>query len=300
MIKYIIFTATILLVLSTASTAQNHQDACKYLIHASRNYCDGHHRASIRNLKKLIKKHPGHTLEDEAFYALARSYQNLNKNNKAQELYLSILELKDEKEADSFGYELFDCSYMQAGCKNILIPDFLVNIQHEACLNLSEMALAKKDFKQALYYILIADKNVRYWYGCGTGDYEEDMRLSLFYSRYYEATQKSDSAIRVLLPYLFEPAAFPNSHYDDLVDRANHLLINKYEKDILKTKLDQVIDHIIQENLGDDHHSSYRYYVLFEGEYIPASPMYLFEHNGNKSEVIEFIKSTSFYQKVSN
>ncbi|MBT3303646.1 MAG: hypothetical protein HOD63_13700 [Bacteroidetes bacterium] len=296
--KYRLILSFIAIIATLSVFGQQKSSACKYLKSASESYCEENFKKSTKYLKKLVKNYPEHTLIDEANFAIASSFQKRGKNDQAEAGYLKLLELDNTQAVDSFGYELFDCNYMQAACRNILIPDFLPSLQHESCLNLASIAFDKGDVQSAYQYIRKADKKYRYWFGCGTGDYEEDMRLSQYYSRYYEAINQNDSALTIVLPYVFEPAAFPNMQYNNIIERTKKLLLTKYGIGQYKALLDTAIENIIQENLGDDHHTSYRYYVLFEGVYIPASPMYLFEHNGDKNEVIKFIKNTGFYQAI--
>jgi tetratricopeptide (TPR) repeat protein len=292
-----LYITLILLLFVGFSQAQNPQ-ACKYLTKAAESYCAENYSKSIKNLKKLTKKHPNHSLIEEAYYAEGLCYFKKGKYNKAKQAFIYLLENITPKEIDSFGSDIFTCGYMQEKCRNILIPDYLLSIQHEACLKLADISLEENNLSDYYAYVKKADNTFRYWYGCGTGDYEEDMRLSIYYSKYYKAINNLDSSLSEVLPFIFEPAAFPNKYYQDIISQTSSLLLEKYSSDSLKLEFEKSVNAVIQENLSKDNHPSYRYYVLFDEVYIPAGPMYLFEHNANRAEVITFIKNTAFYKAI--
>jgi len=286
------------LIFSVAVNAQT-KDACFYLHKATDAYCAQKYKKVIRPLNDFIEKYPSHPLEEEAMFMKAYSCYLSGNKKVAVELFQEFLKRDNYNESDSFGINFFDCQLIAENCRNLLIPNMLVSMQHEAAILLFEQKLDEKNWGQAAYYLQEASDRYRLWYGCGTGDYDEDMRLASLSSKYYLAFGNKDSALRVLLPFTLEAAAFPSQYYKPLMEQAISLLKDIYGPVELKIMFERALSSIYY-NSYDGHHSteSRIYYLRLIDVDIKVSPNYLFEHNINEQEVKDYVRATEFFKSI--
>ncbi|MEA3496467.1 MAG: hypothetical protein U9R42_10570 [Bacteroidota bacterium] len=292
-LKVIIFMFFVSNVFAQSSESQ----ACKYLKESSKAHCKGKFKKSARILKRFVSKFPEHQLNEEAKLSIGISYLKVGKYKKAERFFNELIKIKDYPDDETL-FDFSKCNYLQTECASFLKSDRMLSIQHEAFIYLAEISLERENWNSAFENIVNADKYYRYWYGCGTGDLQEDIRLSLLYSKYYLKINKSDSALKVLLPLVLEPAALPILHYSELVEKTLRLLKQKYDKDELKTIVDKAIDEVYFQNLDKYKHGGRVYFIKLLDVKVKVAPEYLFQKNKNPEEVKDYIKKTDFYKKI--
>jgi hypothetical protein len=271
---------------------------CIYLQKAYTNFCNHNYIKTIKILTKFRKEFPHHPLVEEAHYTIGLAYFESGNYEKSNRVFWEIINKKDYPYPDSV-FSTSGCFSRQSKCALILEPDFSLNIQHEACIKLAETGFLKKDYSLTFTGILNADKYYRYWYGCGTGDQEENMRLALLYSRYFYETGKKDSAILVLLSHCLEPAALAMRYYQDIFSRALILLNEKYNAAELRKKFDESIRNMeVEVHKSDDMHINYTYFIRFMDVKIPVAPAYLFGKTNDMEEVKKYVRSLDFYRNI--
>lgn len=299
--KKIIITNLIVLfsLCSQARGTDSSEIVCNYLRTATESFCKGKYKKAVKTLKSFRVNFPNHILNEEAFYGIGLSYFESGKLGNAENIFINILYLNAEDKV-MFSDEISRCDHFQDKCKLQLYPEIFLNIQHEACLRLAEISFQRKEYSKALGYIDKADTLYRHFYGCGTDDMQEDLRLALIYSEYYEKVDQLDSSIRIMLPLVLEPAAFPMNYYNDIVDRVVKLLKIRFKNDELKELIETSIENIyFYENQQNEGAKVIRtYFIKFFEREIQVAPIYLFGKNYNVEEVRNYIRNTTFYKKL--
>jgi tetratricopeptide (TPR) repeat protein len=274
---------------------------CTYLNYAYSNFCKKKYKKTIKALEVFRLTYPKHPLVEEAQYAIGLSYFNKGDDKKAMKTFQQIIDKSDYPYPDSV-FELSNCFTNGKPCNSgILIADFSLNIQHEACLRMADIGFNQKKYPMVLNYLVNADRYYRYWYGCGTGDMEENMRMAKLFSRYYIETNNTDSAIKILLVQCLEPAALGVNGYSEIKDQVIALLKQNYTLQDLKSKFDQAIENIFYESHFNDHGVETReYFIRFMDVKIKVAPPYLFAKTYDPMTVVTYIKQTDFYLELYN
>jgi len=287
--------------ISSKSFSQNESETCPYLKKAAELFCDEKYATSARVLKKFSDLFSTHMLAQEALYAEGLCYYNSGKIKKASKVLNELMKLQSYNDADTFGYSILLCNYLQNDCKNILIPDFLVNLQHEACILLFHIAMKEKSYDEAYNHLDDAQRYYRYWYGCGTNDMQESIRLAMLFSDYFDVVNKKDTAVFELLPHLFEPSAFPITNYEDLVKMTAVKLKTLYGERAVQEALTTSVSNIFYESTPDGHgHVAHSWYIRFYGKKIKIAPDYLFGKTDNPADVQNYLRQSLFYSIVFN
>jgi hypothetical protein len=274
---------------------------CNYLKDAYTFYCQKKYKKVVKTLEAFRKEYPKHPLVEEAQYAIGLSYFNKGDEKKAAKTFQQIIDKSDYPYPDSV-FEITNCFSNGKPCNaGILIADFSLNIQHEACLRMADIGFKQKKYPMVLNYLVNADRYYRYWYGCGTGDMEENMRMAKLFSRYYLETNNTDSAIKVLLVQCLEPAALGVNGYSEVKDQVIALLKKNNSLQDIKTKFDQAIENIFYESHVNDHGVETReYFIRFMDVKIKVAPPYLFAKTYDPMTVVAYIKQTDFYLELYN
>ena len=296
--RFLIFVILNFLVIFTVMAQP--KDACFYLQTASNAYCENNFKKMVKPLSAFLEKYPSHALEEEALYARAFAYYKMKKNKAAIADFKNLLSLENYNVTDSFGMHFFDCNLLINQCRNILIPEMLINLQHEGAIILFEIYFASKKWDEARDYLYAAKERYRLWHGCGTGDLDADMRLATLHSRLLNAQNKKDSALLVLLPYTLEAAAFPMQYYKALITEANKLLKEQFSQVEIEELLWQAVESLYYSSHESHRHGESRiYYIRMLDVIIKVSPDYLFQHNYNEYQVKDYIKNTEFFRLLS-
>jgi tetratricopeptide (TPR) repeat protein len=274
---------------------------CQYLKDAYTYFCQKKYKKVIKTLEAFRKEYPKHAMVEEAHYTIGLAYFKKGDNENAIKTFQQIIDKNDYPFPDS-SFDISGCVVMGSQCnERILIPDYSLNVQHEACLQIAEIGFKEKNYPLVLNYLVNADRYYRYWYGCGTGDMEENMRMAKLFSRYYVQINKMDSAIRVLLPESLEPAALGVNGYSELKDQLIKLLKENFPLQDLKTKFDLAIENLFYEShFNDDGVESREYFIRFMDVNIKVAPPYLFAKVFDQQIVVTYIHQTDFYLELLN
>lgn len=298
--KKIILLLTVLLMFQKVFP-QNENEVCPLLQKAAKSYCDGNYKTSIKTLNEFLRLYPSHLLNQEAMYARGLCAYLSGKEKLAYRYLEEVMSLKSYQESDSFGYSILLCNYIQNNCKNILVPDYLQNLQHEASILLYELEMKNKNYAKAYVHLDNAARYYRFWYGCGTTDLEESMRLALLFSAYYDKINQPDTAVYELFPFLFEPSAFPGKYYENVCKTAADKLIKLKGEAEVKSELAKAVRDVYYESHEDLHgHEARIWYVRFFGFKIKASPEYLHSKVNSPDEVRQYLMQTTFYKLIFN
>lgn len=288
--------------LSAQGFAQEKKSAdCMYLKNAYSYFCQNKYKKVIKTLEAFRKDYPKHPLVEEAQYTIGLSYFKKGDHKNAMTIFQQIIDKNDYPFPDS-SYDISGCVNMGSQCHaQILIPDFSLNVQHEACLQIAEIGFAEKNYPLVMSYLVNADRYYRYWYGCGTGDMEESMRMAKLFSRYYTETNNKDSAIKVLLAQSLEPGALGINGYSELKDRLINILKESYPIQDLKSKFDLAIENVyFESHLNDNGIETREYFIRFLDVNIPVAPPYLFAKMYDPLQVISYLQQTDFYRDLFN
>jgi tetratricopeptide (TPR) repeat protein len=294
--RIVLFLLAFLIIQPVFSQKKSKTD-CYYIKSAYENFCAKKYKKTIKILTSFRAKYPKHPLVEEAHYAIGLAYFESGNLVKAEEVFRQIINKKDYPFPDSM-YSISNCiSY--SGCPYIMNPEMSVVLQHESCIKLAEIGFRLKDYNKVWLGIYNADKYYRYFYGCGTGDQEENMRLALLYSKYYHERGKLDSAICILLPHSLEPAALAMRFYPEISAELLKLLNEKYTTPVLrKTFEDAIIGMVKVTSTGPDKHEVNNFYINFMGVKIQVAPTYLFGKTNNIEEVQQYVRSLDFYRNL--
>jgi tetratricopeptide (TPR) repeat protein len=298
--KYLLFLVLIFFFHGFLCAQTSHSDACTLLMDANSLYCSGKYRKSYKTLDTYRRLFPAHRLNEEALFAQGRILFEQKKRDQAKELFLTITDMKNyDRDESSPDFAL--CPYIKHDCKNILMPEMLLNLQHEACIYLYHIAMAEKDYESARKYLVYACEYYRFYYNCGTGDLQEDIRLSLLFSEYHESKGNKDSSIDVMLPYILEPQAYPLLYYEQLLERTAGLLHEYYEEDTLKREFHTSINEVYF--IDHTHDAEHRkkpapriYFIRFRGIEIQVAPQYLLSNTLDTEAVQDYIRESRFYK----
>jgi len=289
----------VVFLISFQSYSQSEQEICILLKKATSEFCQMKYTSCAKTLNKFYKLNPDHFLSHEAVYAEGMCYYKAGNNKKAKVVLKKVMLFDNYNESDSSGYSVLLCDYLQQNCNNILVPDYLVNIQHEASILLFEISMKVKEYDEAYFHLDNARRYYRFWHGCGTNDMSESIRLSMLFSDYYDKTGKPDTAISELLTHLFEPAALPVMYYSELVNMTYAKMKKHFGDQKLQTELLTSVSNIYSEPYTDGHgHEAKHWYIKFFGQRIRIAPDYLFSKTDNIEEVQNYLRQTLFYSLV--
>ena len=291
-----------IVILSVSGFAQDKKTPdCIYLKDAYTYFCQKKYKKVIRILDAFTKEYPTHPVVEEAHFTIGLAYFKKGDNENARKTFQQIIDKTDYPFPDS-NYDISGCVNIGNLCNaGILVPDFSLNVQHEACIQIAEIGFQEKNYPMALSYLVNADRYYRYWYGCGTGDMEENLRMAKLFARYYTEINNKDSAIKVLLVQSLEPAALGINGYSELKNQVINLLKEKYPLNDLRLKFDQAIDSIFYKMEAESAHGEARdYFIRFMDVKISVAPHYLFSKTFDPETVKTYIRQTDFYLELFN
>ena len=272
--------------------------ACQIIQKAVNYHCQKKYNKSLNTFQQFRKNYPAHELSEEAYYAMGMIYFEKGKYEKAKEIFNEIVSWKDYKKYDST-FRIWMCVEMKQKCDHFIRQEDLLTIQHESCIQLAEIGFKTKNYPLVYLSVENADKYYRVWNGCGTGDLQESIRLSLLYSRYYQATGLADTAIQVLLPTILEPAALPINYYKEAVNELVVLMKKRYTQPEINKLLNESIENLICDiNKPNPNKEVHVYFINLLGVKIHVAPGYLFAANKDKEEVKNYIRNTDFYIRL--
>lgn len=223
----------------------------------------------------IVTHYPKNSLYPRAFYNAGYCYFMDKQTENAVSVFKSIL-TSNFNEQENAGRGLMGDPY--------------ANYRHRASEVLSEIYDSRKDYDSALYYFALSDTAFPYLHFCGNEYAANDIHTALRYADLYEKMGNRDKAIEVLLPAAF----ITLSDNSEVISRLK-LLLNKKKK--LKTKLDAALEQMYPKQDEDDDYPSYYFKFLNLEIAVPGSRKWD-KKPFNKSETIEQIKKTPFYEMI--
>ncbi len=275
--------------------AQN--EACDILQKAGKAGCAGKTKKASKYLESFYHLNTGHFLAEETELKLGDLYRERRKYDISMNWYAQLINRENYKETD---LEMpIDCEGLMISCPDFLIRDRLLVLQHEAWIGVADIGMKTKDYKLVDNALLNADRYYRFWYGCGTSDMEEDLRMSLLYSDYFLAIGKTDSALAILLPGILEGSALPVPYYKEVVKKSVELLQNEFYKTEIRKKFQNAVDNLYFELRPAANNDSIRiYFIRFMNVPVQVAPAYLFGHQEDLETVKAYIRESEFARQL--
>ena len=145
--KIFCFIITVVIISSQAFAQTKNSTECTYLSYAYSNFCQKKYKKTIKALEVFRLQYPKHPLVEEAQYAIGLSYFNKGDEKKAAKTFQHIIDKSDYPYPDSV-FEISNCFNNGKPCNSgILIADFSLNIQHEACLRMADIGFKQKNIQ---------------------------------------------------------------------------------------------------------------------------------------------------------
>lgn len=295
--KMIVRLIPLFLLVVISESVFSQERVCDKLLEANQAFCQ---KAYKKEAKILEKDYHSSFLAIDSHLniriAMANAWRKAGKMKKAKKHYLAIIAYSDYPTEESVFLPI-RCEKLNTSCGAFIKPNRMLENQHESNIEMAKFYLKKKKFNKAFFYIENADIYQRYWYGCGTGDLENDLRLSLLYADYYSKQKMVDSALMRILPNALEASAMPVPYYSDIVKETVKLLKSKYKRDALKTVLENAVEGLFYKPYKGMHGEEKReYFIRIDGIDIKVAPDYLMANNTNIEEVKSYIRQSEFYK----
>jgi len=110
--------------------------------------------------------------------------------------------------------------------------------KNNSCNILAKLALEEKDFKKALAYTEMADKEYPYYHFCGNEYAANNIHLAWLYAKCYEGLGDKDKALTTLLPECLDNGLANN---DSIVKMAAQLIKEKYKYEEIEAAIDNAV-----------------------------------------------------------
>lgn len=146
---------------------------------------DGKYQQASEAFALFMQKFPKHELKPRAHFNLAYSYYRAGDTTHAATTFLDILEQK----------------YNERDANNLMEPYALY--KHHACRHLAEIAIARKQFDDAEFYIRLFHKKYPYQHVCGNEWAAYDIYKAVMDAKVLEGKKQPDLALKALAPHLF-------------------------------------------------------------------------------------------------
>ena len=173
------------------------------------------------SLQKFLRDFPKSELKGRAHYNLAICYKDLKDNQKAKAVFQEILD-QDYNERD----------------ENSLMEPYTL-YKHHSCRALASMALEEKNYKEAEKYIHLFDKKYPYQHFCGNEWSAYDMYKAVMLAKVYEATNRTDQAMKELIPYIFSNALASN---EGVLEELSTILDKHFTKADIRAEMNKAIE----------------------------------------------------------
>lgn len=214
-------------------------------------------------------------------YQVANYYFDKNDFDKADSLYQIFLNLNHPKEYDEILYN---------GDKGVE-PNHLFFFVYN---NLCEINLKRNNYNLALTYINLSEKSP-FEHFCGNAEPSRRAYTADTKAKCYIGLNKQDSALIVLLPYIFDKGT---EDYYSIIAQASQLLKNKY-KDKTKEIVESAFENIAVEEdkyEGTIYHS---YYIKIDGILIYVHRIYP-TGDENETDSKKYLWNSDFYNMIDN
>lgn len=192
---------------------------------------------------------------------ISKSYYNMA---------ISYLELKDSANAKRIFTDIVQSDFddMDAGGTGSgLMAEPYALYKNRSCNMLVVIALQEQDFKTALKYTEMADKQYPYVHFCGNEYAAHDIYMARMYGRCYAGLGQKDKAIEVLLPQSMTNGMASN---EKLVNQLCALIKEKYTQDEIQRAVALAISGMFTRKISKRDPDVY--YVKMFGTEFPLDP----------------------------
>jgi tetratricopeptide (TPR) repeat protein len=217
-------------------------------------YNEKNYDSALLIFHQIYKKGSGDpSLLAKAHFNIAQIYLEKKDTITAKKVFHQVLVANyNEMDSGGFGQGLMAEPYSLYG--------------NNTCKILAEIALAEKQYKEALEYTRLFTEEYPYRHFCGN-EYEADAIYTAYtYGRCYEGLGDMDKAISAMLPYVIYTGLASNSY---LVDTLCVMIKKRYSEENIREELTRALSSIRQRNKKKPSQSEY-YTVVFDVE-IPVS-----------------------------
>jgi tetratricopeptide (TPR) repeat protein len=192
------------------------------------------------------------TLTAKAYYNMGDIYMIKKNIKKAKEIFRGILD-SDFDEMD------------RGGRGSGLMAEPYALYKNNSCNILAEIALDEKDYKNALRYTEMADKEYPYRHFCGNAFAENDIYMATMYAKCYAGLHDINKAIETLIPHCINNCLASNN---SLIEQLCGLLREKYSKEEIKQEINTALSGMyIRETKHSDYTDSSYCIKIFNSEF---------------------------------
>ncbi len=191
----------------------------------------------------------GQELTDkEAFFNILRTYRpedpiRLESTNKALQHFIITKPASDCKIMSLFYLaeiaKLLDktdsASLLYSQVLSMTVPDSIdwMNCRNNSTKRLAEICINRKDYCSALNYLDLAGTTFPPRFSCGTAHMEDNLKITILYSRCYSGQGYYQQAIARLAPYMFANGFARN---DKLVTELYNTWLKVYTREEIKNE----------------------------------------------------------------
>ncbi len=171
--------------------------------------------------KKFMTDFPNSNLKPRAHYNLGEMLWQSFKVREAASVFKEILD-SDYDETEAYGG----------------IMEQYALYKNRSASNLSEIYFYLEKYDLAEKYLSISEKDYPYQHFCGNELMADKIGTATMYGKIYLAQGKTDEAIAVMVPHLFDTGLASNSHLLAILEKA---LQKRYTEDELKAMVKQTV-----------------------------------------------------------
>lgn len=190
---------------------------------------------------------------------IAKSYYNIG---------IIYLDKKDTVDAKKIFKDILSSDFDdqdRGGTGDGLMAEPYALYKNNSCKILAMMALQEKDFKSALSYTEMADKDYPYRHFCGNEYAANDIYMASMYAKCYAGLQDINRAIQTLMPHCINNGLASNNR---LVEQLCGLLKEKYSREEIKQEINTALSGIyIRETKHNDYTDSNYCVKIFNTEF---------------------------------
>lgn len=172
----------------------------------------------------------------------------------------------------------FENDYKTGPGKGIMSDPYTL-YKHSASIMLHVIYFEKKDYTNALKYLVLADKKYPYQHFCGNEIASNGIYMAVQYSLCYEKLNKIDDAINILWNHIFNYGLADNK---DAIEQMSIVLPQKYTKEQIITELKNAENTIV---IKHKRKRDYATITIFNNEInLPQNFFYFFEGSIKKTK----------------
>jgi hypothetical protein len=248
----------------------------------------GNYTSAIATYKLMQKiTEPGTEAYEMAAFDIGNIYLALNNDSAAKSVYIQVLNSHSKR-------------------KDSPNNDFTMNpaslSKHTACVELADIELKERHYKEALKYINLSDKTYSYTTFCGNAWADAQAYTASMYADAYLGLHDTTHALQHLLSQVF---SFNLVSDNIILPKTMPLLKAKYKASFLKQALDKSIDSLyVKKTITEYNHRKdtvVQYCVRFLGAIMEVPLPLDVQHivDDNIEDYKDFARKSDFYTSIS-